>query len=233
VVDHSKVKELPNTTFTIPIFDSRGQIMKKHVFRLITLTLIVLGLEASVRLAEAGQLSEIDAPAVPANIAVPAGHSLFLEGHAIGTQNFICLATNGSPTWRFTGPQATLFITLRNGVPQQISTHFLSANPGENDLPRPTWQHSLDSSKVWGRVLASSGDAAFVEPGSIPWLLLEVSGAQLGPSGADLLARTTFIHRLNTSGGIDPSTGCTQKADVGAVALVPYTADYFFYAPQQ
>jgi len=34
---------------------------------------------------------------------------------------------------------------------------------------------------------------------------------------------------LNTSEGIAPSTACTQSADVGKKALVPYTADYFFY----
>jgi uncharacterized protein DUF3455 len=43
------------------------------------------------------------------------------------------------------------------------------------------------------------------------------------------LTRTTFIQRLNTSGGIAPSTGCTQPIDLGTKALVPYTADYFFY----
>jgi hypothetical protein len=42
---------------------------------------------------------------------------------------------------------------------------------------------------------------------------------------------TTFVQRLNTSGGVAPapSTGCTQSTDVGKMALVPYTADYFFY----
>jgi hypothetical protein len=26
-----------------------------------------------------------------------------------------------------------------------------------------------------------------------------------------------------------PSTGCSESSDVGKKALVPYTADYFFY----
>jgi len=42
------------------------------------------------------------------------------------------------------------------------------------------------------------------------------------------LTATTFIHRLNTSGGVAPSTGCTAS-DVGKKAFVPDTADYFFY----
>jgi len=29
--------------------------------------------------------------------------------------------------------------------------------------------------------------------------------------------------------GIAPATGCVQATDVGKRALVPYTADYFFY----
>jgi hypothetical protein len=41
---------------------------------------------------------------------------------------------------------------------------------------------------------------------------------------------TTFIHRVNTSGGVAPSAGCSRTADVGARALVPYIADYIFYA---
>jgi hypothetical protein len=45
----------------------------------------------------------------------------------------------------------------------------------------------------------------------------------------DTLTKTTFIQRLNTSGGLAPSTGCSSAADVGRLAFVPYSADYFFY----
>ena len=41
---------------------------------------------------------------------------------------------------------------------------------------------------------------------------------------------TTFIQRVNTSGGLAPPTGCTAPADIGHQAFVPYTADYVFYA---
>jgi hypothetical protein len=40
------------------------------------------------------------------------------------------------------------------------------------------------------------------------------------------LTKTTFIQRLNTSGGVAPMTACPV---VGQQLLVPYTADYFFY----
>jgi len=69
----------------------------------------------------------------------------------------------------------------------------------------------------------------FVEPGAIPWLLLKVVGTQDGPTDGDKLSETTSIHRLNTSGGIAPSTGCALSADIGKREFVPYEADYFFY----
>jgi hypothetical protein len=43
------------------------------------------------------------------------------------------------------------------------------------------------------------------------------------------LTKTTFIQRLNTSGGLAPTTGCTSSTDLGNEAFVHYTANYFFY----
>jgi len=54
--------------------------------------------------------------------------------------------------------------------------------------------------------------------------LVKVVGTQDGPTEGDRLSETTFIQRLNTAGGVAPTTACT----VGAMALVPYTAEYFF-----
>jgi hypothetical protein len=164
-------------------------------------------------------------PPVPANIQVPDGSKAFLEGDAIGTQDYICLPSGPGFAWTFFGPQATLF----NDDDKQVITHFLSPNPFESGTPRATWQHSRDTSTVWGTATASSSDPNFVAPGAIPWLLLQVVGAQDGPTGGDKLLETTFIQRLTTSGGVAPSTGCTLSTDVGNKALVPYTADYFFY----
>ena len=50
------------------------------------------------------------------------------------------------------------------------------------------------------------------------------------PTGGDELSETTYIQRLNTVGGVaPPSTSCAASGDVGTMALVPYSADYFFY----
>ena len=169
-------------------------------------------------------------PPVPANLEVPAGNKVFLEGHAIGTQNYICLCSASSCAWTFFGPQATLF----NDHKMQIITHFLSPNPNPMDpigegTPRPAWQHSRDTSTVWAQAIFSSSDLEFVDAHAIPWLLLQVVGAQPGPTSGHRLTRTTFVQRLNTSGGVAPSTGCDAFTDVNKRAFVPYTADYFFY----
>jgi hypothetical protein len=169
--------------------------------------------------------ADIAPPPVPPNLEVPAGNEAFLEGHAIGTQNYICLPSEAGVAWTLVGPQATLF----NRWDRQLITHFLSPNPDERDTPRATWQHSRDTSTVWAVAIASSSDPNFVASGAIPWLLLQVVGAQPGPTGGDRLTETTFIQRVHTSGGVAPSTGCVEVTDVGQRAFVPYTADYFFY----
>jgi Protein of unknown function (DUF3455) len=161
------------------------------------------------------------APPVPIDIRVPAGNKAFLKGHAIGTQNYICLPSGGGVAWTLFGPQATLF----DDHGKQIMTHFLSANPAEAGLPRPTWQHSRDTSSVWAFASKQVPGAA----GAIPWLLLQAFPGQAGPTGGRTLTKTTYIQRLNTTGGAMPSTGCAVAADIGKKALVPYTADYFFF----
>jgi hypothetical protein len=175
-------------------------------------------------------------PPVPANIKVPAGNEAFLLGHGVGTQNYVCLPSGTGIAFTLFTPQATLF----SDDDKQLTTHFFSPNPIENNtnpavvaagMIRATWQHSRDTSTVWGQVKPgnSSSDPGFVAPNAIAWLLLTVVGAEDGPTGGDTLTKTTFIQRLNTSGGVAPSTGCASLADVGHQEFVPYTADYFFY----
>ena len=188
----------------------------------------VLALGGAISSAAAQSQNDINVPPVPPGIAVPAGHVPFLQGHATGTQDYICLVTHSGFTWKFLGPQATVFESL-NGSYSQVATHFLSVNPSEG-AARATWQHSADSSLVWAKTVASSTDPNFVQPGAIAWLRLEAAGSQLGTGGGSLLAKTTFIQRVNTSGGLAPATGCSNAKDVGVMALVPYTTDYIFYA---
>jgi len=164
---------------------------------------------------------DVTPPSMPQALQVPAGNKAFREGAAIGTQDYICRPSSSGFAWKFFGPQAT----LSNKHDERIITHFLSPNPFENGTPRATWQDSEHTSKIWGLTVAS----VTVQPDAIPWLLLQVVGAEDGPTGGDGLSQTTFVQRLNTAGGVAPSTGCAVSGDVGKMALVPYSADYFFY----
>ena len=171
-------------------------------------------------------LDQVTPPAVPADLAVSSSERAFLIAHAVGTQNYSCLpAAAGGYSYVLFGPQATLF----DEDGGQVITHFLSANPDEGGLPRPTWQHSRDTSSVWAALAASSTDPAYVAPNSLPWFLLRPVGAEYGPEYGGRLVRTSAIQRVNTSGGLAPATGCAAATDVGRKALVPYTADYVFY----
>ena len=190
----------------------------------------------AVALPQPAYADDVTTPAVPANIKVPAGNKAFLVGHAIGTQNYVCLPSGNGVAFVLFTPEATLF----SDDDKQVTTHSFSPNPFEHN-PNPalaavgpiraTWQHSRDTSTVWGQVKPgnSSSDPAFVAPDAIAWLLVTVVGADNGPTGGDTLTETTFIQRLNTSGGLAPAAGCTSATDVGHLAFVPYTADYFFY----
>ena len=169
-----------------------------------------------------------DPPPVPSDIAVEAGFQVFRIAHAVGTQDFVCLpaATPSGVAWSSPSrPQATLF----DDHDRQTLTHFLSPNPDEGGTLRATWQHSGDTSSVWAMPVEQSDDSDYVEPGAIPWLLLQVVGSEPGPKGGGALARTKYIQRVNTSGGKAPATGCTQIGEAGTRRFVPYSADYLFY----
>ncbi|HYO82058.1 MAG TPA: DUF3455 domain-containing protein [Bryobacteraceae bacterium] len=188
------------------------------------LRLMVLSAAATLQFAGAMQAQSGLAIPVPTDIQIEAGHQAFLKVGAVGTQNYICLPSG----WTFTGPQATLFVTFQwfgTRIRQQVGTHYLTPNPDEPGALRPLWQSSTDTSIVWGRQTGTSSDPQFVDPTAIPWLRLEAVGKQAGPTGGAMLSQTTFIQRVNTTGGLKPTAACT----VGERQFVPYTADYVFY----
>jgi hypothetical protein len=177
---------------------------------------------------QAFHAENIAVPPLPPDLdEVPPPNKVVFVGHAIGTQNYVCLPSGSGVAWTLFTPQATLF--RKQG--QQLTTHFFSPNPDpeDNNTVRAAWQHSRDSSTVWGRVTDSSSDANFVAPGAIPWLTAETAGVQGGPLGSDRMTKITFIQRLNTVGGSAPTTGCSVPTDVGKRSFVPYRADYFFF----
>jgi hypothetical protein len=163
-------------------------------------------------------------PPVPGEIEVPPGYKPFLAFHGVGTQGYVCVAVGAAYSWAPFGPQATLF----NGDEEQRLTHFLSPTP-YSLLPNPTFQHSRDSSAVWGQLVRSSSDPDYVASDAIPWLLLEAAVVGESPTGGDTLMVTRYIQRLNTVGGLAPAAGCARRADISKRALVYYEADYVFF----
>jgi hypothetical protein len=198
-----------------------------------------LALAFTVSLPQPARAEDITPPPLPADLApVPAGNKLFLGTHAVGTQNYVCRPSGAGVAYVLFTPQATLF----GDDGGQVITHYNSPNPFEpNTDPkvvapegtiRATWQYR-DTSKVWAKVHATEQNgkkgAVTVDETAVAWLLLDGVGSQNGPTGGDKLTGTTFVQRLNTTGGVAPKTGCSSLADVGNTAFVPYTADYFFY----
>ena len=179
-------------------------------------------------------------PPTPAVITPPAGNSRFLVGHAEGTQGYVCLPTSTGASWtaNVSRPEAILSVSS-SGKHFEI-THFLSPNTNPNPsaptpLPfgSPTWRSSLDGSVVWAKAqtpsVTSGSDKSCPNKDAIPCLLLQAIGSKTGRSGRLGISQTTFIQRLNTNGGSAPPTGCSVPPDVGKQALVPYTADYYFF----
>ena len=219
-----------------------GRLVANRIIRGLLAALAVLSV-SSIASAQ-GQMGEIASPIVPVAITPPQGNAAFLVGHAAGTQGYVCLPSGVGASWTVDAarPEATLFANIF-GEPVQIITHFLSPNTNPNKFaPNPlpfgnaTWQSSFDSSKVWAQAqhaIPAGSDPSCPNAGSIACLLLQVIGAEEGPAGGKSLTKTTFIQRLNTNGGSAPATGCAVAGDVGKQALVPYTADYFFFRADQ
>jgi Protein of unknown function (DUF3455) len=168
----------------------------------------ILAVTAAGATAHFASAKQQAAPDGIANLAVPAGQKAFLAGHAVGVQIYSCSATPTGYGWSFVAPRANLY----DGRGKLLTTHFAG----------PTWR-AKDGSTVIGRVV----DRATYYPTAIPWLLLSAASATVGEDG-DRLARTTYIQRLNTSGGLAPDSGCTANT-AGAIARVPYSADYIFW----
>jgi uncharacterized protein DUF3455 len=189
-----------------------------------TACVTVVGMAFTFVMPHLAHAQVVTPPVVPAGLEVDAPNEAFLVGHAVGTQNYVCQpsASLGRVDWTLFTPEATLF----DDQDQQLITHFFSPNPAEvGVVVRATWQDSADTSVVWARAIAS----ATVDPNAITWVKLQAVGTQTGPTGGETLARTTFVQRVNTEGGLPPSTGCDRLNDVGRKAFMPYKADYFFY----
>jgi len=167
-------------------------------------SLALLAATTSATLAEDNR-----APEVPTTISVGETNKVHFHGFGVGFQIY---TWNGT-SWGGAVPEATLFDDDGNVV----ALHF-GVFASNGSFVGPAWQ-SNSGSKVVGKIPPASFT---VDTNAIPWLRLEA----VNPEGPGIFASTTFIQRVNTTGGKAPST---NGAFVGQVARIPYTADYFFY----
>jgi hypothetical protein len=201
-----------------------------HITRRIKLISCIAALATAfiIALPQAAHAQGVTAPPVPDRLKVPEGNEAFLIGHAFGTQDYVCSASGSGVAFVLTTPEAVLF----DNPAHRIINHFFSPNPVEGGTIRATWQSTRNSSVFWGKAIAVATfatDPDFVAPDAIAWVLLSRAGVLEGSGTGDDLAVATFVQRVNTVGGLAPSTGCSSPADIGRTAFVPYEADYVFY----
>ncbi|MES2562046.1 MAG: DUF3455 domain-containing protein [Pseudomonadota bacterium] len=148
------------------------------------------------------------APDVPQAVAVPAGHRPAMTLKGVGLLTYECRAkagTAGAYEWVFAGPDATL---------QDRSGRTVGKYYGG-----PTWEHN-EGGKITGKQLAIAPAGA----GSIPLQLVQTTPA----TGAGPFNGVTYIQRVNTMGGVAPTSPC-DASTMSTKQTVKYSADYVFY----
>ena len=162
---------------------------------------------AVANLAVAATVSPAIARDIPEKLAPPMNEEGLFDVVARGFQVYECAeGKSGAPEWVFRGPEAT----LSDNAGAQVGKHYGG----------PTWE-STDGSLVVGEMVAS---APADDSHSIPQLLLRAKSH----SGTGRFASVSSIQRLQTHGGVAPSSGCTVE-QFGTVLKSPYVARYFFY----
>jgi uncharacterized protein (TIGR03118 family) len=137
-------------------------------------------------------------------IAAPDGDRIAFYIYAVGVQIYRWDGT----AWVFVAPEATLYADANHHG--KVGTHFGTPNG-------PAWQSNSGSKVVEQRVNGCTPD-----PSAIQWLLLRT----ISQEGAGIFAGVTHVQRVNTVGGVPPSTSGTV---IGEERRIPYTADYVFY----
>jgi hypothetical protein len=179
----------------------------KATAALLAVSLLVLFLAACASVQPASD--------VPENLKPAANESLATIAAAKGVQIYECRASKDRPgeyDWMFVAPEAELFDA---GGTKKIGKHYAG----------PHWELA-DGSRVVGYSVKERADAP--RDGSIPWLLLAAKSD--GPEGS--FSKVTSVQRLHTVGGAAPKGGCFE-AEAGKQLRIPYTADYYFFAPSQ
>jgi hypothetical protein len=152
-------------------------------------------------------------PTVATDIQVASAAVLVAAYAAVGTQTYTCQVSGavGSEVYAWSAasvPSANLY----GSSCALAGTHYAG----------PHWKAN-DGSIILGAKKRSVPSAT---ANSIPQLILT---AAVDAGTAGVLTPVTAVQRLDTVGGIAPSTGC-DAGHVAATVAVPYTATYYFYS---
>ena len=158
--------------------------------------------------ASSPMMMKVDNTALPEAVRVPMGQKVMMATTGVGEITYECREKKdmvGQHEWAFVGPMATLYGADRKAVGKYYAG--------------PTWEAG-DGSKVSGKQLA----VAPASPGNIPLQWVKAEPAM----GAGAMTGVSYIQRLNTKGGVAPSTPCDATTK-GQRQQVAYEADYVFY----
>ena len=171
----------------------------------VQLLLLITAMSLTTSSALAFDRSGPELPGQCSSIRVPEGNKLAFHAYARGVQVYRWNAITFK--WDFVAPVATLF--AEENYFGEVGIHYVG----------PTWE-SKSGSKVQGSRVPGTG--CTVDTTAIDWILL----ARKGADGPGVFASVTYIQRVNTTGGLAPSTpGATH----GEQQEIPYTAEYYFY----
>jgi hypothetical protein len=168
--------------------------------------IFVIALAVLVSNSVARPTSDILPPELPEScdtIRVEAGNEVAFHAYAIGVQIY---RWNGS-AWTLLAPDAKLYADA--GYNGKVGFHYGG----------PTWESNSGSKVIAARV---PGTGCTPDGSAVAWLLLK----KVSTDGPGIFSDVTFIQRVNTTGGLAPTTPGTT---IGEEKRVPYTAEYYFY----
>lgn len=194
-------------TWLLKVLFEKERVMQSRRIKEIVATMALLVVTAATSAANpSGPFKS--GPELPSplcdRLRVPEGSKLQSQAYADGVQIY---RWDGL-SWVFVEPAATLFANANyNG---KVGMHYRG----------PTWESNSGSKVVGARLYGCSPDAT-----AIPWLLLE----GISTSGPGIFSAVTYVQRVNTKGGVAPTS---PGSFIGETVQVPYTAEYYFYREQ-
>jgi hypothetical protein len=174
--------------------------MNTKYFVLFMFTAVIF-LGGITRSASAGTSDAPELPPACSTLGAGLDQAPIFHVYASGVQVY---RWNGM-SWDFVAPDANLF--AEENYYGQVGRHSAG----------PTWESNSGS-----KVVARKVDECTPDTSAIPWLKLE----KVSSTGPGIFGKIGYILRVNTTGGLKPTTA---GSTVGDVQRVPYAAEYYFY----